>query len=89
MEKSEKIKQISRHCIKIKFEGSSKGTSIKLMMALMLTHCGGKQMCWLKKKTTSKQTQIRKANVENVAEMAKEQRERERGKEQNWEQSAS
>lgn len=33
-----------------------------------------------KKKTTSKQTQIRKANVENVAEMAKEQRERKREK---------
>lgn len=32
-----------------------------------------------KKKTTSKQTQIRKANVENVAEMAKEQREGEKG----------
>lgn len=79
MEKSEKIKQISRHCIKIKFEGSSKGTSIKLMMALMLTQCGGKQMCWLKKK--KQQANKRKYEKQMWKMWLKWPRSRERGRE--------
>lgn len=55
MEKSGEIKQISRHCIKIKFEVSSKGTSIKLMMALMLTQWRQTNVL-AKKKATNKHT---------------------------------